>query len=539
MKVNLLMLMATKHYLQFLIKSFILLLCATLTCCKEDENEARNFMPFNVSVIQDGINTVSISWQEVPNTAFYTIQIFNDSCRQDLLFEKTTNTNNCSFSNLETNQHYYFQLQANNADIALNSNWQKGHFIFKREQILNKPTISGDSVKVSWNRKVTDLSKITLISESVIEATITPEIIENQQIVFKGLTESNYIVRLYIGETAIDEYPFSTNQNIIHQVHLTSNDNLVETLNNCPDGSIILLSPGVYSQGDKEIVINNKSITIKSSSTNDEELPEIHVKRISLKGKIGNFIIKNVSLSGFALGGKSPNEKNDYFIDLNDDFVSADSINIEGCTIHYLNNCAVRGSRGLGQQKVKYIRFSKCEFNDINSNGKNQYELFKLDSLQLEEFHLTDCTIYNTSHGILNNRNNHTPNTHISIENCTINDVGSTNSNPKKYLIELSNNNGTFDFANNIVSNLKGYSTSASYMSKGFSIGNMKSTASNNCFFNMPFTVKKAANWNSDTSNFDDLNPAYSDAEIGNFTINNQELKETSPIIGATKWQRN
>ena len=57
--------------------------------------------------------------------------------------------------------------------------------------------------------------------------------------------------------------------------------------------------------------------------------------------------------------------------------------------------------------------------------------MLKLDSLQLNSLELNNCTIYNTSHGLINNRNNYITDAKGSIINCTINDVGSTDSTPK------------------------------------------------------------------------------------------------------------
>lgn len=494
-------------------------------------------MPVSVEVSQDGINNATLNWRTVNNASSYTIQLYSDENYSSLIIEDKTTIPQYTFAGLSNKKTYYYQIRANNILPELSSKWKKGKFTFTREAILNEPVFYSDSIKITWNRTIESLSlAVCFDSSNTIHNLSQNEQISQSYILRDIKPSTSYTVKLFIDTTLIDAIAFTTKQTECHTVFVSPNDNLIDIINNCADGSTIHLSEGIYAYGDKEITIKDKSLVIESTSTNEDNYPEVHIKKFSLKGNVGNFIIKNIALTGFALGGKSPNDKNDYFIDLNSDFVKADSIIISGCTIHYLNNCAVRGSRGLGKQSVKYMEFADCIFNDINSEGKNQYELFKLDSLQITDLILRNCTIYNTSHGLINNRNNHTGNVNITIENCTINDIGSTSSVPKKYLLEFSKTAGKLAFNNNIVSNLKGYSEGNSSMSKGFSLGNLTSKATHNLFYNMPFTVQEVTNWTNSTDNYDDINPQYEDQGIGDFTINNKQ----NPIfktIGATRWR--
>lgn len=533
--------MGTKHRLKviFLIIYTTLLSFSLNTACKdEDEACVRNFMPVSVEFSQDGINNATLKWRAVNNTASYTVQLYSDDNYQTLISENKTAIPQYTFTGLSNKQTYYYQIRSNNYNPEYTSKWQRGKFTFSRETILNDPEFYTDSIKVTWNRLIESLSHITVNSgaNSTIHYLTQEELVNQSFVIRNALPSTSYTIKLYIDTTLIDAITFTTKQNVTNTIYISPNDNLIDVINNCANGSVIHLAEGIYAYGDKEITIKDKSLIIESNSTDEENYPEVHIKKFSLKGNVGNFIIKNIALTGFALGGKSPNEKNDYFIDLNSDFEKADSIIISGCTIHYLNNCAIRGSRGLGKQSVKYIEFTDCEFNDINSEGKNQYELFKLDSLQISDFILKNCTIYNTSHGLVNNRNNHTGNVNIVIENCTINDVGSTSSVPKKYLLEFNKTAGLFTFKNNIVSNLKGFDKNESSMSKGFSLGNLISNATNNLFYNMPFTVQEVTNWTNSSDNYDDINPQYEDESIGNFTITN-EKQPVLKTIGATKWR--
>lgn len=529
--------MATK------ITHYIILVVACLlfqTGCKDADNDisTRNFMPINVTCQCDGVNSVTITWEAVNKAVSYTVLLFSDVDKTNLVNQQIVTSNTCTITDLESNRTYYYQICANNSDANLNSKWQEGFFVFKRDNLFDTPTINSDSVMLSWNKQITTLTHICLTTDS---STINIQLTElnktNKCISVHGLTPNTlYQARIYIGTTVIDETSFTTKDNIESSgdIYISPTDDLISIINNCNSGSTIHLSAGIYAYGDKEIVINNKSLTIESTGNDEDSYPELHIKRISLKGNVGTVSIRNLALSGFALGGKSPTEKNDYFIDLNSDFISADSIIVEGCTIHYLENCAIRGSRGLGTQKVQYIGLKNCILTDINSEGENQYELFKLDSLQLGEFRLEECTIYNTAHGIINNRNNHNTALLVIIKNCTINDFGSTSSNPRKYLLEFSNSAGIIDFENNILSNLKGFSTSESYMSKGFSFGQCSPTSINNLFYNMPFTVQEAGEWSNSTDNIDDIDPQYADTGIGDFTIGNSIIKGKN--IGASTW---
>lgn len=523
----------------------VIIITLLLHACKDEKEDIaiRNFAPIGLCVVQDNINKATIKWQAVKNAVSYTVQLSTDSTFNYKTDETTVSCDSSISTGLINGQIYYVRVRANNADSTLNSHWETTTFKFNRDNILYASEVGSDSVLLSWNKMIPSLSQIIISSTTdSIKYELTQIDISNQHTTIHGLKSGiPYTAKIYMGNILIGSSIFRTKSLSENDkdIYITNEDNLINVLNLASNGSSIHFGPGVYAYGDNDIEINNKSLVFESNETNADSFPEISVKSFTLKGHINKIIFKNLSLSGFALGGASPNKLNSYLIDLSDEFIDADTILIEGCAIHNLSNCVIRGSRGKGQQKVNYIGLKNCEISNINSTGANKYEMLKLDSLQLNSLELNNCTIYNTSHGLINNRNNYITDAKGSIINCTINDVGSTDSIPKKYLLDFSGNVGTYLLQNNIFSNLKGYSTSANSMSKGFLTDKSTINGYNNLFYNMPFTAAEVINWNNSDGNIDDVDPQYKDSNIGDFTIGNTLIKtagKNGSCIGVEKW---
>ena len=520
-------------------------ICAT-SCHDEEKDVTRNFMPVNIKVEQKGFTSIEVSWEIPVECEKYTVQLAEDSLFTNIIDKQTTPAKSYKYAGLNNNFTYYIRVRAENQDQSGPSQWQQTEFIFSRDKIVTDISTSSCTAVVSLNLQVgeTDSLAIRLTKEGTDVTTAITIERHKDNITIKDLEQSSlYNISLLQDGFTVEEYAFATKGSNEREkptyITVTPDDNIQNVIDNSADGATINFTQGIYAYGDKQITIENKSLIFESAATDRESLPEIHFKSFSLKGNVEKIIFRNIGISGFAFGGKSPEQKNSYFIDLTSDFTSADTVMIEGCTIHYLNFCVIRGSRGKGMQKIKYIGFRNCEIYDINSIGDNQYEMLKLDSLQLNKIELTNCTIYNVSHGLINNRNNHAASLEAVIRNCTINDFGSTSHNPKKYLLNFTNTNARIVIENDIFSNLKGYDGSETYMSKGFTLGDAKSYANNNLFHHMPFTVSEATNWTECNNNLDDVNPQYADPETGDFTIGNSTLlhggKNGMPI-GDPRW---
>ena len=523
----------------------LIICCQVLQACKEEEEDysSRTFTPINLTVNTSGINQITAQWNTVKDATDYCVQNSADSLFTTYT-QVNTDSTKCIFSNLINGNKYFLRVKSENQSEDIHSDWQTIHYIFKNENIISNIQIGTDTVKIQWNNDI-NISAIeikNLTNDSIRTIELNSEEQTLHEYTLKNLLQNtSYSIKLYSNQIIEADSTLSTkNADSTNNIYLSPSSDIVSIINQAPNNSIIHFSGGTYAFGDSDIIIENKSLSFVSDYNNTDSLPEICIKSITLKGTIGSVIFNNLGVNGIALGGSSPEDLNSYFIDMAESFISADSIIIKNCTIHNIQNCVIRGNRGKGNQSVKKVSFDNCIITNINSDGSQQYETLKLDSLQTNEINLTNCTIYNTSHGLLNNRSNHSSVDNITINNNTINDMGSTSYNAQKYLIELSNSehlNGIIQ--NTIFSNLKGYSSSANYQSKGFKFTEGSLNGYNNLFFNMPFTGSEVTDWSLSDGNMEEIDPKYNDSGIGDFTIGNSQLLTLGRngfYLGASNW---
>lgn len=512
------------------------------SACAEDDSVAdvQNFRPLNLSVQVKDEFDVTIFWKEVNNSVSYTLQI-SEFADFNHIIKDTLITSACCDIKLFPG-HFYVRVKSNNSKENLSSRWQKSEFEVIQKNVITDLIAESESVRILWERDL-ELGSIVLSSENgAIKAKeLSSEDLKNKFVDITDLDPlTSYTVSFFAGDNNIGTGNFKTlPKHDKNQVVINPSSDIDSLLSNIKDKSVIVFEPGTYPIGGKNIEINGVSVTLQSSGSVSDETAEIYPKSILLKGKIGSVIFKNLTLSGFAFGGNSYDDLNSYFIDLDTDFKSIDTLIVEGCTIHHLENCIIRGNRGeKGEQSAKYIAFRNCIIYNVNRDGKNSYENFKLDKLEIEEFILENCTFYDIGHGFFSNRDVSTLKNFV-IKNCTFDNFGSTDFIPNKYLINVPDGTGVFTIENSIFSNTKCYDSDSGNHSKGFIFGCGSSHCYNNVFYRFPITPSEVAEWNEIESVFDNYNPKYADQAIGDFTIGCEALKNggrNGEGIGDLRW---
>lgn len=510
-------------------------------CSEEDkETSVRNFRPLNLSVqVKDGFK-VAVFWEEVSNSVSYTLQISDVADFSHVIKDTIVAASGCEIEAFPG--YFYLRVRSNNINEEFSSRWQTSEFEVVMENAITDLVAGSDSVCILWNCNL-DLGSVVLSSEKgdVKVKELSAENLEKKYVVVNDLQPStSYAVSIFAGNVCVGTGNFKTKaKQSENQIVIDPSLDIDSLLSNLENGSVIIFEPGTYPIGGKNIEIDGKSVTLQSSS-NSEDAVEIYPKSVSLKGKIGSVIFRNLTLSGFAFGGNSYDELNSYFIDFTTDFESLDTLIVEGCTIHHLKNCIIRGNRGAkGEQTVKYIAFRNCIVYNVNREGENSYENFKLDRMEIEEFVLENCTFYDMGHGFFSNRDASSLKNFV-IRNCTFDNFGSTDAIDSKYLINIPESDGLFTIENTIFSNTKCYDSESGKHSKGFILGGKgNSYCYNNVFYRFPITPSEVAEWGKIESVFDNYDPKYADRAIGDFTIGCETLKNGGrggKGIGDLRW---
>ena len=364
--------------------AYILILIMFFFACSEEDKETsvRNFRPLNLSVqVNDGFK-VSVFWEEVCNSVSYTLQISDVADFSHVIKDTIVSSSGCE---IETYPGYfYLRVRSNNISEELSSRWQMSEFEVVLKNAITDMLAGSDTVCILWNCDL-DLGSVVLSSEDgdVKVTKLSAENLEKKCVVVKDLQpSSSYAVSLFAGNVCVGSGNFKTKtKQSENQIVIDPSLDIDSLLSNLENGSVIIFEPGTYPIGGKNIEIDGKSVTLQSSA-NSGDAVEIYPKSVSLKGKIGSVIFRNLTLSGFAFGGSSYDELNSYFIDFTTEFESLDTLIVEGCTIHHLKNCIIRGNRGAkGEQKVKHIAFRNCIVYNVNREGENSFIALSISSL--------------------------------------------------------------------------------------------------------------------------------------------------------------
>jgi len=520
------------------IKSVIFGLAAlALTACGEPADELtsasypRNFSPTSFEAKVRNRTNVELSWNKGDGVTNYNVEVYeNDSLTfaGSPIRTYTVTPDQVPFTveYLNGETKYSFRVQAiTEGDAARDSKWSSAYAKTDAEQIfytVAEEDIQPTAVTLRWPAGQ-EAATITLNPGNIVYQVTAADVAAGAATITGLMPETNYTAVLardngrtrgtvkFITGVVLEET----------DILVKSGSNLAKIIADAPDGYRLVIEPGTYPLADSEkasgaTIKISKSIALKGLRPNDH--PVI----------MGRFQVENsLALSQVTLDGEGTDGGQAF------DYTAEGAIaalDIANCEIRnytkgffYINKAVVINSISIDNCIISNIECSGGDLFDSRAGGYN-------------EFYLTNSTIYNSAKSrdvfrMDDASKNVTASPYICVDHCTFSQVGSGNANYRFFYTRFAGNK--IVFTNNIVADFNN--------KRGFA--NQKSTdqdptLDNNVYFNTKNLISADDTADATISWFDSkgtvLDPKFADAANGNFTIGNDNVKDTG--AGDPRW---
>lgn len=490
----------------------------------EEANLARVLTPVGLEARIRTLTTIELTWDLREEAASYVVEFSEDS----LAFTTIIRTVTVLPDELPLQEvfdgetRYSARVKGVGADGVAESNWATVTIMTAQENIF-LPVVDGDIGATTATLRWPAGSNVTsfLINPGAVSRAITEDEKAAGVAIITGLTgETDYTVTLLRENKVRGNVSFETLIDIGDATAVYPEDDLNAVIAAAAPGDALVLFPGDYTVYTGLIVLN-KSITI--SGLYPFNKPQVHVQ-FNIEGGATNVAINNLDMDG-------DGTFNDVFR-----FITASvdygSLQIKGSTIHDFTRSLIGGNV---LSKVASVVIDNCVMTNMLSSGG--------DFIDFRTTHLTDLSITNSTF------NNCTPardfvridnagftgtglNTNVLIDHCTLFGVSNNLTTTRRVLyVRFATNTSTV--RNTIIAGSTGiYTNQPATVAPVFS---------NNNYFNAArfhdTTVETITNLKVDASGtFTTLDPGFTNAAGGNFTISNQTLIDNS--IGDPRWRQ-
>jgi len=524
--------MKTKYILKGLLATLLMLLvfsgCESYNeAVVDDIGASREFSPIGLTAKIRNQTTVELDWtvKEEEAASYYVVEFSADDANFGTIFKtvKVAPTELPIQIQLEGETTYAIRVKAVSGNGLEDSKWSVTTATTLSEQ-LYLASVDGDidskQVTLRWpaNSNVTQI----VLNPGSITHTITPEEKATGIAVITGLTsETAYTATLFNGTKKRGEKAFTTAIDIGAGILVRITDDLMQKIADAPSGAILVLEAGDYTAANQTGAITlNKSITLRGLRSFDR--PKLHVNFAIANGAA------NLSLIDLDLkGDKGSAGSAVSVVKYSDNNITYGSLLISGCNIHDYGVSLISAS--LSAAKITSITVDNTVVTNVLTVGGEFIDLrgSYLGQLTLKNSTFNNCAtaryFIRMDAGLTGLTNN------ILIDSCTIfnPNMVATNANSILYV----------RFASNVIAvkNTLFANTPAPYTREAVTAN---PTFSGNNYFNTPNLNGNAnaiGNNRPDTSGTA-LNPQFPDAAGGNFTINNQTLKDNA--VGDPRWRQ-
>lgn len=531
---------------KFIIKTFLvsLFLVGTLMSCSSytedlidvlEVNQA--FSPIDFKATIRTQTTVELNWTPRDNVDHYVVEFSAD----DPDFTTIAKTVNVSASELpiqvqmEGETVYSIRVKAVVNGLE-DSKWTIVTATTLSEQIFTS-IIDGDIASKEATLRWVAGSSVTkiVLTPGDITHTITADEKANGIATVTGLSpETSYQAILYNGTKARGKQTFTTGIDIGDGILVKNTEDLLVVIANANSGAKLFLEPGDYKSfgvdgvaPSTEIVLN-KSITI--SGIPGKAKPVLRYK-ITANAGTNNVSLLDLDLDGRvynATSGLLENITNASLISIGSNSSNYGDILISGCNVHDYTRSIIGGSSITGS-KVNSFTIDNSIVTNVNTN-------IGADFIDFRNIHVTNVTLKNsTFNGCSTSRDfvridaatgfSGTGLTStVLIDACTI--YGKTMLATNRILYVR--------FLNNVltVRNTLFGDTAAMYANQA---NTSAPVFANNNYYNSP-TLNLASPTSPVKSDAGGsaLNPGFTNATTGDFTIGNQTLKDNK--VGDPRW---
>lgn len=519
-----------KHILPVACMAALLMAGGVISSCSDIDpvhslELSRVLSPTNLSVrIRNSVN-LELSWDAMDKATSYTVEVYQGETAEGtpVFTQEGINTDTYTVkAGLLGETVYYVQVKAVGEGIA-DSKWTGMKVTTDAEQIfkaVDAAEITHHSAVIRWTDGMMTSADagnkviVTPVSDAsaALEYTVTSEDVNNGYVTIDGLTQdTQYQAVMKRGSVTRGTVNFKTRIDTGDMIPIDEGANLAEELAKAKEGDAFVLLGSSYTLTEDFELKNSISLT----SINPTNKPTISGGRFIFNSDVASFSMSNIIFD----------VENNYGNFLEAKGGSLGSLTLEGCEIKNTNNNMIYSNAAAN---FGTITVNNCIISNIGDGGDGVFDIrkgtvasvtltnstitdVKRTFIRIEvatDFTMTNCTLYNVA--TVDNANNRglfslAKGKTLKVENCLFYGIGLESP-------QISVNSGVWGRSDK-----------------------MKATATyaNNYYFNCPNLWSNL--YKDDYSSVaTELDPQFTDAANGDFTVQSQDLKDNQ--VGDPRW---
>ena len=517
---------------------FLVVFSITMVSCEdkidplvEELEVSRVFSPLDLTARIRNKTTVELSWTVKSDADYYIVEFSEDSLVFGTISKTVTvQPDEIPFLQLlDGETRYSARIKGVQENGIEDSKWSQISFMTDPENIF-LPVEDGDidalqaTVRWSPGAEVTHL----LINPGDINHPFTDDEIAAGIATINGLSgETEYTATLYKDTKKRGTITFETLIDVGDATRIYPTDNLMDAITAAADGEVLVLYPGDYTEYSGTVVLN-KSISIKGLYPYNK--PQVHLQFV-LEDGVQHVEIRDLEMNGNYMDTSVDPATAvllDHAFQYNTSGIAYGDLMIESCLIHDYNKSLISGSSSIAST-ITSISMDDCVATNILTNSADGIDI---RSGYLATLSITNSTFNNCAPGRdfvrLDDASGTYPgmNTDVSIDHCTF--YGVSNTSDRILYVRFATN--TLAVTNCLFAETTGYYTNQSKSAQP--------DCSNNNYFNATgfYTDAYVSGAKIDISgNYTTLDPGFTDATNGDFTITNQTLLDNA--VGDPRWR--
>lgn len=509
--------------------AFLLVIGSLMSCTGYSEDVIdmlevnRAFAPVDLKAFIRTQTTVELNWTTRDNVDHYVVEISEN----DAEFTNIIRTINVNASELplkvQLDGETVYSIRVKSVVNGLeDSKWTIITATTLTEQIFTG-IVDGDvlatEVTLRWIPN-SDVTQITL-SPGDITHVITPQEKTNGIVTITGLSgETAYTATLLNGTRIRGIQQFITGIDIGDATLITTKDDLFQRIADAAAGDVLVLEPGDYTAQKGNITLS-KSITLRGLRSFDK--PKMK------NGFLINSGATNVSLIDLDLEGEGADVDSYNDVAKYNEAGNYTSLLISGCSIRNFRKSLIYGD--LTGALVNTVTVENSIVTDIWCNGSDFIDFRKMNVLNLT---VKTTTFNNCASNTVTGARDFFRidaagasgtglTTNVLLESCTLNNISNA-ANKRIFYVRFASN--TLAAKNNIFSN-----TLALHANQATT---NTPTFTDNNYFNSPNFKDATITNNKVDAAGTTLDPGFTNAATGDFTISNQTLKDR--LVGDPRW---
>lgn len=518
-----------KHILPVACMAALLMAGGVISSCSDIDpvhslELSRVLSPTNLSVrIRNSVN-LELSWDAMDKATSYTVEVYQGETAEGTPVFTQEGINADTYTvkaGLLGETVYYVQVKAAGEGIA-DSKWTGMKVTTDAEQIfkaVDAAEITHHSAIIRWidgmmtNADAGNKVTVTPVSNAsaALEYTVTNEDVTNGYVTIDGLTQdTEYQAIMKRGSVTRGTVNFKTRIDTGDMIPIDEGANLAEELAKAKEGDAFVLLGSSYTlTEDFELT---KSISLTSIDPTNK--PTISGGRFIFSSDVASFSMSNIIFD----------VENNYGNFLEAKGGSLGSLTLEGCEIKNTKNNMIYSNVAAN---FGTITVTNCIISNIGDGGDGVFDIRKGTVASVT---LTNSTITDVKRTFIRIE----VATDFTMTNCTLYNVAT---------VDNANNRGLFSLAKGKTLKVEnclfygiGLATPTNVNSGVWGRSDkMKATATyaNNYYFNCPNLWSNL--YKGDYSSVaTELDPQFTDAANGDFTVQSQDLKDNQ--VGDPRW---